>query len=94
MTDLRDELRQKYPGLARKADHEGSRTSAINLKCRECMGGSLNDVKSCTATKCFLHPYRPGAQPDEVRPVPTIEEYREMSDRPDPTWLYADKGDD
>lgn len=58
MNSLRDDLREKYIGLSRKADHESSRSSAIRLFCLECMGGSLADVKDCQTQACFLWPYR------------------------------------
>ena len=55
---LRDDLREKYIGLSRKADHEASRSSAVRLFCLECMGGSLAEVKDCQTQACFLWPYR------------------------------------
>ena len=54
-----NELREKWPDRAQKAK-EGSRKEAIHLFCMNCMGGSSQEAAKCTATYCFLHPYRPG----------------------------------
>lgn len=48
---LRDELRTKFPGLAKA----GPRSRA-KLFCIECMGGNLNDSRACTELDCFLWP--------------------------------------
>ena len=36
---------------------------AIRLKCLDCSGGSANEVKLCTVTKCPLYRYRFGHRP-------------------------------
>lgn len=90
--DHRIELRHKYPGKGRRADHEGSRKNAIDMNCLHCMGGSRKDIKGCTSVTCFFYPFRPGAVVGEPRAgIPTVEEYQEMSDRPDPVWLRGEK---
>ncbi len=53
---LIDELREKYPGLAKK--EKTSRAAAMRLFCLECTGGSGAGVKKCTALKCTLWPWR------------------------------------
>lgn len=79
MSDCNSVLRQKYPSKARAADHERSRTEAINLKCLDCANGGREEVRNCPAITCFLWPYRPYAEAAEkIRPegsVPTAEEY-------------------
>ena len=37
---------------------------AIRLKCLDCCCGSSNEVKLCTITKCPLHPFRAGRNPN------------------------------
>lgn len=76
---VNDEIRQKYPGMCRKADHERSKQNAIKAFCRGCMGGSLTDVRSCPSRGCFLWPYRLGGFDESPRPVPSVDEYREMT---------------
>jgi hypothetical protein len=36
---------------------------SIRKQCIECMGGSAEEVKRCTARKCWLYPYRLGRDP-------------------------------
>jgi len=50
---FRDELRRKYPGLAKQAA-PGSRAAAIRLFCYECTGGSYRDARDCELQDCFL----------------------------------------
>lgn len=76
-THMMDELRKRYPGVGRAADHENSRTSAITLKCLDCCSGQREGVRACPSFKCALWPYRP-YQDDRERPVgavPTQEGY-------------------
>lgn len=56
---LIEELRKKYPGLAKK-EKSGSRAAAIRLYCLECLGGSAKEVKECDDTLCPLHQFRMG----------------------------------
>jgi len=63
MTDdqhMMETLAKRYPAKARLA-RTGSRSSAVQLFCLQCMGGSLNDVRDCFAQlSCELWPYRVG----------------------------------
>jgi len=36
---------------------------AIRANCLECMGGSVDGVRECTAPTCWLYPYRMGTNP-------------------------------
>lgn len=36
---------------------------AIRKKCIDCCGGSLKEVRLCTAIRCDLHPLRFGHKP-------------------------------
>jgi len=84
---LENQLRQKYPGMARAADYEASRSKAIRMQCLTCMGGSRADVKTCTDTACFLWPYR-AKSCDTERPhgcIPTVEWYNEQTEVDDET---------
>lgn len=56
---MREILRKRYPGLA-KRQSAGSPMASIRLFCLECMGGSLGEVKACTADECPLFPLRLG----------------------------------
>ena len=58
---LRDDIRAKYPGLA-KAGAAGQRLPAITLACCECMGGSLREAKTCETRDCFLWPVGPAGR--------------------------------
>jgi len=55
MMTLRDEIRTKLSGWAKRAD-SGSRQAAIWLNCVECMGGDMGAARSCEARECFLWP--------------------------------------
>jgi len=35
---------------------------AIKLKCLDCSGGSVNNVKECPCKDCTLYPYRLGEE--------------------------------
>ena len=54
---LIEELRQRFPGLAKRAN-SGSRQAAIRLFCMECMGGQTKEVNTCEENVCPLHPFR------------------------------------
>lgn len=58
---LRDELRAKFPGLAKRAA-DGSRAAAIKLGCFECMGGDTGEARRCQVTDCFMYPFSPAAK--------------------------------
>lgn len=73
--ELIDEIRAKNPGLAARAD-AGAPLVAIRLNCLECMGGSSDEVKRCSAPRCALHPFRFGRSPRAKREM--SEEQRAM----------------
>ena len=55
-----------------------SRTKAIRMKCLDCSGGQLAEVRKCPATNCPLWRYRMGREEnDELKP---IREKRKNSD--------------
>ena len=54
-----NEIRDKFPRMAKKAD-SGSRAAAIRIFCLTCMGGAPSHVKDCTAKTCPLYNYRLG----------------------------------
>ena len=55
-----------------------TRTKAIRLKCLDCSGGQLAEVRKCPATNCPLWRYRMGREEnDELKP---IREKRKNSD--------------
>ncbi len=80
-TDLfENELREKFPGQAMKADYENSRAAAIDLNCKACAGSSM-EARRCTTFTCFFHPFRPGADSGPKRPegaVPTAAHYAQL----------------
>lgn len=59
-----DEIRQKYPGLARKSDG-GNTRAAIRLFCMECMGGQRTMVNNCPTVHCSLWRWRMGTGTEE-----------------------------
>ena len=55
-----------------------SRTKAIRMKCLDCCGDQLAEVRKCPATNCPLWRYRMGREEnDELKP---IRENRKNSD--------------
>ena len=71
------EIRLKNPGRGLEADYKNGRSSAIELFCLECMGGSVQTVGLCKSYSCPLWRFRPGTG-TKVRPngfVPSQEEY-------------------
>ncbi len=53
MARLIEDVRRRFPGLARRAD-EGQRLPAVRLFCIECSGGSLGEARKCPARECPL----------------------------------------
>lgn len=46
------------------------RSKAIRLKCIDCCGGNMAEVRKCPATSCPLWRYRMGHEEnDELKPV-------------------------
>ena len=41
--------------------------SAIKLKCKDCMAGSISEVKLCPVYDCSLYIYRLGKDPNRKR---------------------------
>lgn len=77
---VRDELREKYPGICQKADYGRSPTTAIRLNCIECMGGNRQLPATCENYDCFLWPYRTRKVDMDERPegkVPSLDDYAE-----------------
>lgn len=61
--------------------HKRPILKAIKLKCMDCCGGDWNEVKLCQAKEsCFLHPFRLGKNPFNVREL-TDEERQALRDR-------------
>ena len=56
---------------------------AIRAHCLECVGGSSDEVKLCTAPKCWLYPYRFGKNPFRA---PPSEKQREQGRRLAAKW--------
>lgn len=47
-----------------------SRSKAIRLKCVDCCGGNMAEVRKCPATNCPLWRYRMGHEEnDELKPI-------------------------
>ena len=56
-----------------------SRTKAIRMKCLDCSGDNMAEVRKCPATNCPLWRYRMGREEnDEFKPV---REKRKKSDK-------------
>lgn len=49
---------------------------AIRAKCLDCCCDQANEVKLCPATRCPLHPFRLGKNPN-IKPREYTEEQRE-----------------
>lgn len=47
---------------------------AIRLKCLNCCGGSINEVKNCSIEDCSLFMYRFGKRPEGKKRVMTEEQ--------------------
>ena len=53
----------------------------IRAKCVDCCGGVKSEVDACTATRCPLHPYRMGTNPNRKPRVVSEEQRAAMSAR-------------
>lgn len=58
-----------------------SPVKATRAFCIECCGGSVNEVKLCTAPKCALYPFRFGKNPYREKREYTEEERQAMRER-------------
>jgi hypothetical protein len=47
-------------GAVRNDTKEINRSQAIRIACRECMGGSCDEIQTCQTTLCALWPFRNG----------------------------------
>lgn len=47
---------------------------AIRLKCLDCCGGSINEVKNCSIEDCSLFVYRFGKRPEGKKRIMTEEQ--------------------
>lgn len=59
-TRLEDEIRARFPALARRADGGRSPVSAWRIQCLACMGLNNAEVRGCEDRGCPGHPYRMG----------------------------------
>jgi len=69
------DIRAKFPGKARRADYERSRSNAIQLHCLTCCGGSRKVAKECTSFDCFLWPFGLASGSRPSGSIPTEEWY-------------------
>jgi len=53
----------------------------IRAKCIDCCGGVKSEVDACTATRCPLHPYRMGTNPNRKVRTYTDQQRAEMAER-------------
>lgn len=77
---LENDVRLKYPAVARGADYARSATSAIKGFCITCSGGARKEVAECTNQVCWLWRFRPYG--DRERPegiVPTGTQLDELT---------------
>lgn len=54
---------------------------AIRLKCLDCGGGSMAEVRLCDITHCPLHPFRLGKNPNIGKRQLTEEQIAAMQER-------------
>lgn len=54
---------------------------AIRQFCLDCCGGSSSEVKSCTAAKCALYPFRFGKNPFRANRELSDEQRAAMAER-------------
>lgn len=57
----------------RKKGEVASRKEAVRNFCLECMGYQIAEVRRCTATQCWLYPWRLGALDEETLKQEKIE---------------------
>ena len=75
-----NDVRVKNPKDGIKADYEGSRSSAIEIFCTSCFGGSRSDARNCKSYVCPLWRYRPGSDKSEAPNghIPSKTEYETL----------------
>jgi hypothetical protein len=83
MNDVRSELRKKFPVLSDKAATYGGCRSAIKIFCIECMGGNVNDARTCAESSCRLWMQAFKRDPSKLPPrkILTDEQRKVMADR-------------
>lgn len=54
---------------------------AIREKCLDCCGGSSNEVKLCPVSRCPLHAFRTGRNPNRTKRVMTEEQRMAAAER-------------
>jgi hypothetical protein len=62
--EAREEIKQKFPGLAKRADL-GHPLPSIRLFCEHCMGDAGTPA-DCADKGCFLWPLRMGHRPQPI----------------------------
>jgi len=69
----------------RRPEEIPSARKSIRYFCSQCMGGTVNEVKLCTVTQCWLFPWKCGTPPDKkpkltaeqrAKAIDTIRAYR------------------
>lgn len=79
---VENDVRVARPNLGLKADHQNSRSAAIQLFCISCMGGNRKDAAECKSYNCPLWPLEfkssRGKRPEGI--VPTEEQYQKLID--------------
>lgn len=90
IAEFEDEMQEDTTGVARPEGYEGeiiiSPLKAIRANCIECCGGSKNEVKLCTCTKCPLWAFRLGKSPYRKGRVLTDEQKQAASERFKKMW--------
>jgi len=77
---IENDVRLKSPNEALSADYGGSRSSAIELMCESCFGGSRSEASKCKSYTCPLWKFRPGGSKHDVVPkghIPSKEDLEE-----------------
>ena len=79
---VENDVRVARPNLGLKADHQNSRSAAIQLFCISCMGGNRKDAAECKSYNCPLWALEfkstRGKRPEGS--VPTEKQYEELID--------------
>lgn len=77
---MENEIRLTRPHLALKADHQNSRSAAIQMFCITCLGGNRSDAAQCKIYACPLWALEfkktRGERPEGE--VPTEKQYKDM----------------
>jgi len=79
MIDQVEELRARFPGLAKRVDM-GHPRACIKMFCLHCMGGIKKEVELCTCPKCPLYKLRFGRQVKKEA-IPNTTEPQELNEK-------------